>query len=46
MFAASRQHAAKMRDFYDAYISVGFTPEEAMEMVKIVLAAAMARKQG
>jgi hypothetical protein len=38
MFTACEQHAAHMREFYDAYVSAGFTPEEAFEMVKIVLA--------
>ncbi|NYI06088.1 hypothetical protein [Allostreptomyces psammosilenae] len=37
-FSEARQHAAKMREFYDAYVSQGFSDEQAMSMVLILLA--------
>lgn len=37
MFAEARRHAAQMREFYDAYVSQGFTEDQAMRLVAILL---------
>jgi hypothetical protein len=39
MFSESRQHAAQLREFFDAYKSVGFSNEEAFTLAQIVLKA-------
>jgi hypothetical protein len=44
LFSESRQHAAQLREFFDAYKSVGFNDEEAMAMVQIVLRAILGLK--
>lgn len=38
VFSESRKHAAQVREFYEAYVSVGFTAGEAMELIKILFA--------
>lgn len=38
VFSESRQHAAQVREFFDAYVSVGFSEAEAFELVKILFA--------
>ena len=38
VWAESRKHATQVREFYDAYLSVGFSEEQAMELVKILFA--------
>ena len=38
VFAEARRHAVQMREFFDAYIAEGFTEDQAMEMVKLILA--------
>lgn len=37
VFAEARKHAAQMREFFDAYIAEGFTEDQAMELVKILM---------
>jgi hypothetical protein len=37
LFSESRQHATQLREFYDAYKSVGFSDDEAFTMVQTVL---------
>lgn len=38
VWAESRKHAAQVREFFEAYVSVGFTEAQAMELVKILFA--------
>lgn len=37
--------AQEQRELYDAWVSVGFTPEQALELVKAVLIAVL-KKEG
>lgn len=39
LFSESRQHAAQIREFFDAYKSVGFSDDEAFALVQTVLKA-------
>jgi hypothetical protein len=37
LFSESRQHAAQLREFFEAYKSVGFSDDEAFALVQVVL---------
>ncbi|MFF4952268.1 hypothetical protein [Streptomyces chattanoogensis] len=39
VFAVARQHAAQIREYYEAYIAVGFTEDQAWELTVILMKA-------
>lgn len=39
-FSEARKHATQMREFYDAYVSAGFTEEQAFRLTEIMMMGA------
>lgn len=43
MFSETRKVAATIREFFEAYVAMGFTEDQAMDLVKITLSAIVGR---